>query len=317
MSIRIKNIYKVNRHHRWNPVQLRDDTMEPDSSGSSSDLAYSTMQETNVTGQPLPTYVIRWWAPDLCNANGCNASMSNIREINGFVPPWPPVPYTDPGHTLSAFSYICWNGSSTYTSDSATGCTCGGPQGGEANGYGICASQMFPPDDRNGGAGSTPFYPSGSILINQNGNYGIELILDGFIPACNINNGELPTLIISKYNSINDMIPPNYRSPNNTPPEATYMTQNCSWKVETKQVTVPYNDQTYKTWWPTKNCSTVAPQPSTQTNADGTQSMSFNGVFTFDVGNILQFTIKNTCSPSMGTFSGTIQITPQFITYPI
>jgi hypothetical protein len=317
MSFTIKKIYKVGRTNNTNKLRLMDNNSSscttcggitgPDSSGSSSNLGYTSMQETDIYGDPLPIYVINWWVPDLESTVG-----SNIRRINGFVAPFPPIAYIDQAKTRAAFSYICWDGYNYSTNDGAFNCKC--ENNTIADAYGNCPStQHNPPDDNNGGAFSTSFYPSGNILINQPGSYGIQLILDGYLPGCKPN--ELPKLIISYYKSITAMMPQNYEG-YGVPPAATVVDDNCHWKLTVIQVTSPYNDKTYKTWWPTKDCSTVTPQPSTSTNADGTQSMNFNGLYTLEAGWILQFSLQNTCSPPGGSFTGTIQITPQFATYP-
>ena len=308
MSITIKKIFKL--HRPKNGLRLMDDTMGPDYSGSSSNLAYTTMQETDTNGNPLPIYVINWWVANLSSARD-----NNIREIDEFVAPWPPVAYIDSQHTQAAFSYLCWDGSNYFPSNSASGCGCTG--GTSTDSQGNCVGQKFPPDDRNGGAASTPFYPTGNIVINYPGQYGIQLILDGYIPACQITKKvqELPTLMISYYKSIDDMIPYDYNG-NGIAPTPIKMADNCTTEFfSTKQVTVPYNNQTYSTWWPQTVCSTVAPQPSVDNTKNPTQ-MTFNGVFVLEANWILQFSLQNTCTPTEGSFTGTIQITPQFTTYP-
>jgi hypothetical protein len=333
MPIKVKKIYKINH----NSLKLMDDGNSdngPNTVGSSSDLMYTTMVQTTSQGVPLPIYLINWWCPDLPSTKGYNK-----REINGLVPTWvsqtdpntgdptlvpvwPPIAYQDEAHLLPpAFSYICWTGQNSSdgtpivsTTNSPANCTC--VNKAATDDYGNCPkSEHNPSYDNNGGAPATPFYPTGWLLINKSGSYDIELILDGYMPACVA--GDLPKLQVGYFESMNAMLTnvSGPGSPPGTPPQALPLFHNCKWSVNTVSVTVPYNGKTYATWYPSYDCSTVAPPPSRNSDKNPTE-MSSNGKYLLQEGWVLQFAIENTCSNPGGAFTGTIQITPQFTTYP-
>lgn len=323
MSITIKNIYKVNQYSN---LRLMDDcdpatsTVPCTTAGVTGPDESGTSSSTAPTQQDYTTYVINWWITDLITINNSVGVTAASREIDQYIPPWPPISYTDSDGTFAAFSYICWNGKNYSVLDDPSKCLCNNGLGGDM--YGLCPRSQYPPlSDKNGGAQSTPFYPTGNILINQAGNYAIELILDGYSPACD--KGQLPDMRVSYYESISDMqtgsilgIPPN-------PYQNIAYNYFSKVQVGAFQVSSPYNDQTYTLWWPTKDRSTFAPPPTETTDSNGNTTMTFNGVYFFKQGWVISFALRNTCTAGTklqdnyyGSFTGTIQITPQFTTYP-
>lgn len=299
----IKKIYKVNPKSK---IFLRDDP-PPDE---------GTTSESIPTETDYPTFIINWIVEDLANYK--TPGLPNSREICAFRPPWPNVAYSNI-YGMALFSYICWDGYNATPKDDPSQCSCfNGPPNQIT---GLCPTNQEPPiNDENGGAQTSAFYPTANIQINVSGNYIVELILDGYKPACD--PAYLPKLYINSFHNLTSATRqnPDKTVPPGTPPPPDKQLGDNFTRVWTKTpLAVTYSNTTYNLWWPVKQYSTIAPIPSPPPESvtpGSTPDLDLSGLFFLTEGEVLQFVIVNSCggsgTQSIGSFNGTIRITPQF-----